>query len=167
MDLKIESYTKEYLNKTSHHLYIAPSEELKRIVAHYTITFPNPTVAIKDKSVLNLIPDVSGCFVFHFFDKLSITVWGPTTKMVTVNNDLNTAKCRFFVEFLPGGLYQILGIDMNTILDKKIELEDLFPDLYKEIHEKITQMASFDELVCMMNELLYREAQKHFIENRI
>ena len=167
MDLTIDTYKGEYIRKADHHLYIAPREELKDIVAHYTITFPNEDIVIPDNSVLNLIPDVSGCFVFHFFDKLSITIWGPTTKVVVVNNDLNIARCRFFVEFLPGGLYQVLGVSMKDILDQKIEMEELLPSIYDEINEKVNGMNSFDEMVDMMNQIIYREVQKNTIEDSI
>ena len=116
MELKIESYTKPYINKTDHHLYIAPSPKLQNIVAHYTITFQNHELEIPEHSVLNLIPDVSGCFVFKFFDKLSIKVWGPTTKVVTVDNDLNTFPCRVFFLFLTGGQKKILCRKVQNIL---------------------------------------------------
>lgn len=161
MKFAIESYTGNYINKTKNHLYIAPSEELKGVVAHYTITFPNQDVDIPKGSVLNLIPDMSGCFVVKFFDKLSIMVWGPTTKVVTVANDLKTANCRFFVEFLPTGLYQVLGMNVHTLLDKKVLLEELYADLYKEINERIQAMNSFDEIIIMMNEILTKQVEMH------
>ena len=54
MELKIESYTKPYINKTDHHLYIAPSPKLQNIVAHYTITFQNHELEIPEHSALFL-----------------------------------------------------------------------------------------------------------------
>lgn len=167
MNFKVESYKGKYINKTKSHLYIAPAKGLEKIVAHYTITFPNKDNDIKEGSVLNLIPDVSGCFVVKFFDKLSIKVWGPTTEVVTVNNDLNIADCRFFVEFLPGGLYQVLGKSLDKMLNKKIELEDIQSALYNEIDSRILKIATFDEIVDIMNEILLREIQKHKVEASI
>ena len=167
MELKIESYTKPYINKTDHHLYIAPSPKLQNIVAHYTITFQNHELEIPEHSVLNLIPDVSGCFVFKFFDKLSIKVWGPTTKVVTVDNDLNTFPCRFFIECLPGGLYQVLGINVHSILDQKIELEDLNEALYQEIRDLFEKVTTFDEVVEIIDDILCREVKKHSIHQQI
>lgn len=161
MELNVESYTGSYIRKTHNHLYIAPSQALKSVVAHYTITFPNPQYPIPANSVLNLIPDVSGCFVFKFYKYLSIKVWGPTTKVVTVNNDLNTFPCRFFIEFLPTGLFQVLGINAHELLDKKIELEELNNQLYKEINDHLSKMTSFDEIVDFIDQLLCREIQKH------
>ena len=39
--MKNFDYKGSYINKTNHHIYIAPTEELKDIIAHYTITFPS------------------------------------------------------------------------------------------------------------------------------
>lgn len=161
MEFQVNTYTGDYIRKTRNHLYIAPSQELKSVVAHYTITFQNPQYPIPSGRVLNLIPDVSGCFVFKFHNHLSIKVWGPTTKVVTVHNDLNTFPCRFFVEFLPTGLSRILGINGHEILDQKIELEDLYASLYNEIEQQISQMTTFDEIVSFIDQLLCREMKKH------
>ncbi len=167
MEFKIESYTGDILNKTNNHLYIKPCKELRRVVAHYTITFQNPEHSIPDESVLNLIPDVSGCFVFRFLEKFIISVWGPTTKIVTVKNDLNLVGCKFFVEFHPGGLYQVLGVDISKTVDKKYELQDFNQELFNEIHQRIQSMNSFDEIVKMVNEVLSREIKKNPIEKNI
>ena len=153
LEFQVETYTGKYIQKTNNHLYIAPSEALKDIVAHYTITFQNQEHSIDENQVLHLIPDVSGCFVFKFYDPLSIKVWGPTTKIVTVKNDLNTFPCRFFVEFLPGGLYQVLGQSIDSLLDKKIELSIMKPMLYQTIIKAIEQMSTFDEMVNFIDTL--------------
>jgi AraC-like DNA-binding protein len=167
MNYNIESYTGPYIQKTNNHLYIAPSPSLKSIVAHYTITFSNKQNTIPEGSVLNLIPDVSGCFVFKFFDQLSIKVWGPTTKVVTVPNDLNTFPCRFFVEFLPGGLYRILGQSVGQLLDLKKELVEINALLYQEIEQEISHFQTFDEIVPFIDQILCREMKKHSIHKEI
>ena len=35
--MKNFDYKGSYINKTDHHIYIAPSEELKDIIAHYKV----------------------------------------------------------------------------------------------------------------------------------
>lgn len=167
MNFTVDTYTKAYTKKSDHHLYITPDPALQQVVAHYTITFPNVDVKIPDHGVLNLIPDVSGCFVFHFKEDVSITVWGATTEVVTVENDLNRAPCRFFVEFLPAGLHQVLGIDMKQYLNRKIDLKIINSILYNEIHECFQTMNTFDEIVTFMNQILIREIKKHPIEGSI
>lgn len=161
MDLYIDSYHGPFMRKAEHHLYIAPADALKKVVAHYTITFPNKEYPVAEDSVLNLVPDVSGCFVVQFFDKLSVLVWGPTTKVAVVENDLNTAGCRFFVEFLPGGLYQSVGCPMKSMLDCRMELETFHQVLYEKIRQRMQYVTSFDEVVDIMNEILCEEIKKH------
>lgn len=167
MEFKIESYTGPILNKTNNHLYISPCEQLKDIVAHYTITFQNLDNPIREGSVLNLIPDVSGCFVFRFLEKFVLSVWGPTTKVVTVQNDMNLVGSKFFVEFLPGGLYQVLGIDISKTVDNKYELQDFDEQLFEEINQQLVKMDTFDQIVEMVNKILTREVQKHPVEKSI
>ena len=106
MELKIESYTKPYINKTDHHLYIAPSPKLQNIVAHYTITFPSEVPA--SSKLFHIIPDASGCFIFQGRSRRDF--WGPMSEIMVLENDLQKAPARFFVEFRPGGLYQISGL---------------------------------------------------------
>lgn len=166
MEFHVDSYTGEILNKTCNHLYIKPSKELEHVVAHYTITFQN-NETIPEGSVLHLIPDVSGCFVFRFLDNFVLSVWGPTTQIVTVKNDLNTAGSKFFVEFLPGGLYQVLGIDISETVDKKYELQDFNKVLFEEINNHVNAMTTFDEIVEMVNTILTREVRKHRIDQGI
>lgn len=164
MAFSVNTYTKEVIKKTKNHLYIKPHDDLKRVVAHYTITFANVNTIIPKHSVLHLIPDVSGCIVFQFYDEMSITLWGPTTQVVTVKNDLNDAPSRFFVEFLPAGFYQVFGGKMKDLQDQKVDLKDFHPSLYEEIRIAYQHMKSFDELLDYMNMLIIREIQKHPIE---
>ena len=42
--MKNFDYKGSYINKTNHHIYIAPTEELKDIIAHYTIISFNSSV---------------------------------------------------------------------------------------------------------------------------
>lgn len=53
--MKNFDYKGSYINKTDHHIYIAPSEELKDIIAHYTITFPSEVPASSKLFILFLM----------------------------------------------------------------------------------------------------------------
>ena len=65
--------------------------------------------------------------------------------------------------FLPGGLYQVLGINVHSILDQKIELEDLNEALYQEIRDLFEKVTTFDEVVEIIDDILCREVKKHSI----
>lgn len=56
---------------------------------------------------ITLIPDLSGCIIYTYENNdFSSSQWGTTTKTVTIKNDVNLKKIRFFVEFMPGGLHE-------------------------------------------------------------
>lgn len=164
MELNVDSYTKSYIKKAQNHLYIAPAIELNNVVAHYTITFNNLATTIDKNSVLHLIPDLSGCFVISFHPTIHIKVWGPTTKVVTVKNDLNEYPCRFFVEFLPTGLYQVLGGNMKPLLDQRIGLESICNDLFIQLQSAYKKALSFDDIVDITNHILMQRILKHKID---
>lgn len=164
MKLNVDSYTKKYIRKANNHLYIAPAKELEHVVAHYTITFSNPHTTIEEHSVLHLIPDLSGCFVITFDPTIQVKVWGPTTKVVTVKNDLNVYPCRFFIEFLPAGLYQVLGGNMKPLLDQRISLETVCQDLFWQLQNAYKNAMSFDNIVNITNIILSQQISLHQID---
>ena len=90
--MKNFDYKGSYINKTDHHIYIAPSEELKDIIAHYTITFPSEVPA--SSKLFHIIPDASGCFIFQGRSRRDF--WGPMSEIVVLENDLQKAPARFF-----------------------------------------------------------------------
>ncbi|MFV0394921.1 MAG: helix-turn-helix domain-containing protein [Coprobacillaceae bacterium] len=149
--MKIKSYTKEYIRKSDNHLYIAPDKELRHCIAHYTITFQNKDKVIPKGTVLHIIPDLSGCIVMPLHPDIKMRMWGPMTKAVTLNNDLNTAEHRFFIEFLPGGLYSFLPKSMDAFVDNKIELDELLPELYEEFTTIINTSTTYDRMVERIN----------------
>ena len=85
LEFQVETYTGKYIQKTNNHLYIAPSEALKDIVAHYTITFQNPNHSIcllytSYQKVIHaiellhrkkLIYGISACYTSANFDSIT------------------------------------------------------------------------------------------------
>lgn len=159
--MEIDSYTKEHIKKRDNHLYIAPNEELKNCIAHYTITFQNKEKKIPEGSVLHIIPDLSGCIVMYLDERKIVRMWGPMTEVVTLENDLNRAMDRFFIEFLPGGIYALLPVSMHQYVDEKIDLESILPELYQEFIDAIQVATTYDTLVEKMNDLCIKQLRKN------
>ncbi|MDL2276522.1 AraC family transcriptional regulator [Breznakia sp. OttesenSCG-928-G09] len=105
-------------------LIIEPCEALKPYIAHYTLV--DKTVNNTDIETLTLIPDASGCLIYmDKDDKQAWYLWGATTKVVEVPFDVELVERRFFVEFLPQGLYHLLYQDMHELLDKELLVEQV------------------------------------------
>ena len=136
-----------YINKTNHHIYIAPTEELKDIIAHYTITFPSEVPA--SSKLFHIIPDASGCFIFQGRSRRDF--WGPMSEIVVLENDLQKAPARFFVEFRPGGLYQISGLHQKKLVNQRQQLRYLDVQLDEELALLYQSCKDYEQLIKAFN----------------
>lgn len=113
------------------HLYLRPHPALRPFVAHYTLCLSAPVPPPPAPGTLTLIPDASGCLVFTLGEGLlDARAYGPTTRTVTVANDLGSGPPRFFVEFQPGGLRAFTGVPQWELADRVWPLAQLSPGLY-------------------------------------
>lgn len=140
--------------RTATHIYLLPHPALRPYIAHYTLCLPSP-VPPPAGPALTLIPDASGCFVLTLLPQgLEGRMYGPTTQVVTVENDLGSGPPRFFVEFKPGGLYAFTGIPQWELADRVWAMEAAVPALYGRAVEAAQRAADLDELVRDMDRAL-------------
>jgi AraC-like DNA-binding protein len=158
--VSIEEHVKIKADKN--YTYIFPHPILRKYIAHYTICVPDNNLINLDLGYLNLIPDSSGCIVCTYENnKFNITLWGATTKIVTVKNDMNDDIVRFFIEFLPGGLHAITGIKQSELCDVQTSIEDVNKDLYKKIIYLLENSKSMDNLITSLNSIFIEAIEKN------
>lgn len=107
---------------------------LRRCVAHYTLTWPAAHLfaqpSFVEPSILTLLPDVSGCFVFSLAPTgVRAVMWGATTRAAYVQRDRPDTPPRFFVEFQPGGARLLTGLAMDELTDRMLPMADVVPGL--------------------------------------
>lgn len=126
------------------HIYLRPHPVLSPFVAHYTLCLPTHTPG--PCGTLDLVPDASGCLVFTLQSGgLEGRMYGPTTKMVTVQADFATCPFRFFVEFKPGGLGYFTAVPQWELADRVVPLEDTAPELNGLITRLFERSGDLDE----------------------
>lgn len=137
------------LKRTDNYIYIAPHPLISLYIAHYTLSFPNPykTVKIETEEDLMLIPDASGCLIYTWGESgLTSSLWGPTTEIVTVNNDIDTT-IRFFIEFMPGGVHVLTGIPQGEMVNLKLALDDIDKKLENTLLHTIENNAILGQMI--------------------
>lgn len=150
--------------------YILPHIMLRKYVAHYTIVNSsyNKLKSEEKLGYLNLIPDSSGCIVCTYKNKtLDISIWGATTQAVQVENDINYDVTRFFIEFLPGALYELLGIKQIDLCDKQLQLCDVDYKLYDLIKNRLEYMSDLDSFIDHINIILLKYLEKNQKSNAV
>ncbi|WP_052446587.1 helix-turn-helix transcriptional regulator [Candidatus Soleaferrea massiliensis] len=105
-------------------LFFLPHPALRSCIAHYTLSLAAYGNDAPD--TLSLIPDASGCLIFTPYPgRLESVFWGPTTKIVVVDNGPDEPPVRIFVEFLPGGAHRLLGFPLAELCDRQVDLWEL------------------------------------------
>lgn len=166
-DLTVNKHLKIKENKN--HIYIAPHPLLSKCIAHYTVSFPNKIKKYsKDYDDLILIPDSSGCIIYTYENnEFSSSLWGATTKTVTVKNDVNSKKKRFFIEFMPGGLCAITGIKQSELCDIQISVGEIDKHLSYALVYAMESSNNIDDMVSRVNLIFLKEMEKSNREHAV
>lgn len=168
-DISVNRHLK--IKETPNHIYIAPHPLLSNYIANYTISFPdtNEMRTCRDNiSDLTLIPDSSGCIIYTYENNnFSSSLWGATTKTVTVKNDVNLKKIRFFVEFMPGGLRAITGINQSELCDIQAQVGEVDKYLSYSLIHAMEISNNIDDMLSMVNMIFLKAIDKNNKQNSV
>lgn len=166
-DLKIRNHLK--IKEDENQIYIAPHQLLSKYIAHYTISYPIKMKNNNENSdELILIPDSSGCIVYTFENNdFSSSLWGATTKTVKVKKDSNLEIVRFFIEFMPGGLHAITGINQSEFCDIKAPVEEIDKCLSSSLVHAMEIANNIDDMITAVNMILLKAMQKNWSQHTI
>lgn len=159
--MKEFNYTGEYISRTNHHIYIAPAKELEDIIAHYTITYPNELPSLSKE--YHIIPDASGCFIFQEDRRY---FWGPMSEIVILENDLQYAPERFFIEFKPTGLFQVSGKKQKDYVNKREYLEQFDTIIDMELKQIYQESDNYHQLINNLNYYFIKKRKDNVINQR-
>ena len=117
---------------------------------------------------ITLIPDSSGCIIYTFENNdFTSSLWGATTKTVTVKNDVNLKKIRFFIEFMPGGLHAITGINQSELCDIQIKVDEVDKNLSFSLMHAMEISNNIDNMISMVNMILLKTIEKNNKEHTV
>jgi AraC-like DNA-binding protein len=85
-------------------------------------------------------------------------VVGPQLTRVTLDINKNHKAVR--VGFHPGGLYRLLGISMNEMIDGSYDAHDVFGNEMTEVNSKLQEALSFDEINKVIEAFLLQKINK-------
>lgn len=152
-DISVNRHLK--IKENPNNIYIVPHPLLSKYIAHYTLAFPNTNemrACNENISDITLIPDSSGCIIYTYENNdFSSRLWGATTKTVTVKNDINLKKIRFFIEFMPGGLHAITGINQLELCDIQAQVGEVDKYLSFSLINAMEVSNNIDDMISMVN----------------
>lgn len=143
------------LRRTATHIYLRPHPLLAPYVAHYTLCPGTGAAPDGPLPPLALVPDAAGCLVFDLSPEgYQGRAYGPTTKLLTVTNDLGVFPLRFFVEFLPAGFHAFTSVPQWELADQVLPLAALDGDLDRRVEAAWASAPGLDEFVQTVDALL-------------
>ncbi len=162
-DISVNRHLK--IKENQNYIYIAPHPVLSKYIAHYTISFPNTNAMRNCNENINditLIPDSSGCIIYTYENNdFSSSLWGATTKTVIVKNDVNSKKIRFFIEFMPGGLHAITGINQLELCDIQAQVGEVDKYLSTSLVHAMEISNNIDDMISMVNLIFLKAIEKN------
>lgn len=142
----------EIIIQDENYAYLSPSDNLKKFISNFTITFPN-RIIISDK--YTIMPHASVTLVlFYFENELYSYLFGPTTKPVRVGNLANQCEIIFIIEFQPAGLYPFIKVKQNELTDKILPFSTIDESLDNVIREIFSKSITIDQLFHDLEEKL-------------
>jgi len=164
VDFYVNSYKAINCGYNGNQLYFIPHIMLRKYISNYTLTYSSMDSNSDAKGRLSddlvIIPDGSGCMIYSFNGEvLDEIFWGPTTKYVKVkkNNTTSNVKERmFFIEFLPGGIYALIGIPQRELVDLKCSIKEIDKKLSISLSDAIKSSKTIDELIFKVDRILIK-----------
>ena len=115
--------------------------------------------------LFHIIPDASGCFIFQGRSRRDF--WGPMSEIVVLENDLQKAPARFFVEFRPGGLYQISGLHQKKLVNQRQQLRYLDVQLDEELALLYQSCKDYEQLIKAFNKYFTGKRKVNLLPARL
>lgn len=115
--------------RISNYVRIPAHPALLKHIVHYSISFPLQGPILSGS--LSLVPDASGSIVCTCLGgRIEQLLWGPSSRLVTVANDVNRIPLRLFVELRPGALSPLFrGMSADVLRDCVVPLESIDQEL--------------------------------------
>lgn len=96
-----------------HRLFLTPHPLLQKYISHYVFYFSDEDTVHpveRKQTHLSIVPDASGCIVFKCTqDEIHSILWGPTSQMRQVKNDVDKGMILFFYRVFAGRLESVNG----------------------------------------------------------
>ncbi len=93
----------------------------------------------------------------HFVLQPRSVIVGP--QLTRVSLDINKSHKAVRVGFHPGGLYRLLGISMNEMIDGSYDATDVFGNEMQELNEKLQEADGFDRIKDVIENFLLQKVK--------
>lgn len=121
------------------------------VVSPYPPT-PFPSLLFYGNNPVSMRRDES----HHFTQQAPVMLVGPQYSRVNIRVEERLLAIR--VDFLPGGLYRLLGIPLHEFFDGGYDARDIFGPAMKSLNEALQQLSSLEQGKNLVENFLLRQS---------
>lgn len=145
----IQHYTGPSLMRGETFAYLRPDARLLPYIANYTITCP---ATMPDG--YTVLPTASATLVYSMGANAAISgLRGVNTRASTVGTHANRFEVLLLIEFHPAGLYPLLHIPQNELLDASFAFDGINKQLDQQIYHALEAADTIDSLAHTLNQI--------------
>lgn len=140
------------LRRSEGFIYLLPHPRLRAWISNYTLSFPGESGISEAYAI---IPHGSATMVVSWNPGgMTVDLFGPATKVCSVGQRANQAKCLLIVEFQPAGLFALTGIRQKELADQCFPLEWIDTGLSRRLMQLIEAARTLNDLIAALDHLL-------------
>ena len=144
----------EVVHQAPGYFYIRPAEALRPFIPYYTIIFPDSAYVPPS---YGLFPDGTGTITLYFDGEIQCMLWGAAARIKYLSGaELQQASVIILIEFNPGGLFPLTGIDQQELTDRIFPLEEVDSLLFNSLSSLFEQAETVKDLIQAIDSLLIR-----------
>lgn len=138
---------------------------LRKYVQYFNICFPD-----KDSfnAAYTLMPNACGTISLSFDGKgAKAEIWGAPLNSYILGAEPNEYKVLVLIKLTHVGLFQLTKQNQTEFVDKRIDLQEVDPILYREIMDAFISSDSVDEMIGNFEKSMYQHMEWNAVSNAL
>ena len=138
---------------------------LRKYVQYFNICFSD-----KDSftAAYTLMPNACGTISLSFDGKkVKAEIWGAPLNSYILGAEPNEYKVLVLIKLTHVGLFQLTKQNQAEFVDKRINLEDVDPILYRELMDAFIYSDSVDEIIEICEKSMYQRMELNAVSNAL
>ena len=169
-----KTQTKRFFRKGEQYLISRKDRQFQIIPAHIGlrkyVQYFNICFSDKDSftAAYTLMPNACGTISLSFDGiRVKAELWGASLNPYILGAEPNEYKVLVLIKLTHVGLFQLTKQNQTEFLDKRINLEDIDPILYRELTEAFIYSDSVDDMIEICEKSMYQRMERNVVSDAV
>ena len=138
---------------------------LRKYVQYFNICFPDKDLFT---AAYTLMPNACGTISLSFDGiRVRAELWGASLEPYILGAESNGYKVLVLIKLTHVGLFQLTKHNQIEFVDKRMNLEDVDPILYRELTDTFVYSDSVDDMIEVCEKIMYQRMEENAVSNAV